>query len=94
MSTTNTSLVKWVSDGNLFDEKDKVANYSCLFGVVPVTPLADLTELVEGLKQATEACTTADSAYSVGYRDGRMDVLTVLLTQLEEHRGEGENDEG
>lgn len=91
MSTPKPSLVKWVprilrDDGMI--AASEVAHYTHLT-LVEYVKVADLAEVVEGLRQATEGCTTADSAYSVGYRDGRMDALTVLLTQLEAHREEG-----
>jgi len=94
MSTPNTSLVKWVSDRNLFDEKDKVANYSCLFSVVPVIPLADLTALVEGLKQLADPFYGSSEELDEWERSKSKEPFNQwlaqrLLTQLEAHRKEG-----
>lgn len=79
MSTPNTSKVKWVLEKDLFASYAKVAEYQERDNIAaPVIPLADLTELVEGLRFI--ALTKDQDVVVIAQR---------LLTQLEAHRKEG-----
>lgn len=77
MNTPNTSLVKWVAPTDLYEND---GNY---VSRVPVIPLADLTDVVEGLNHLLYAnhkpCLGCD-----GCNKARQ-----ALAQLEAHRKEG-----
>ena len=91
MSTPTKSLVKWTMPSKLFERPLSAS-------AVPVIPLADLTELVEGLEMALNHQIanrgTADAFYACHtYPHGQMpewvERAEKALTQLEAHRKEG-----
>ena len=75
MSTPNTSLVKWVYKLILQKPPTKYEEGMVLYPI-PVIPLADLTELVEGLRRQYRG--EAGFVYRQAFDE--------LLTQLEAHR--------
>ena len=82
MSTPNTSLVKWVSPTDLYD------NDGAYVSRIPVIPLADLTELVEGLKYIEGMLCERTLCGHFTPEEIRQEIQR-LLTQLEAHREEG-----
>lgn len=88
MSTPNTSLVKWVAPTDLYEND---GNY---VSRIPVIPLADLTELVEGLKQLADPFYGSSEELDEWERSKSKEPFNQwlaqrLLTQLEAHRKEG-----
>ena len=94
MSTPNTSLVKWVEQDELNAyTKDEIESYGEI--AIPVIPLADLTELVEGLEAVRDNAIAGPLVDEWG-KDPASDRVTFhawlaqrLLVQLEAHRKEG-----
>lgn len=85
MSTPNTSLVKWVLEKDIFTSYAKVAEYQERDNIAaPVIPLADLTALVEGLRDAREIINDHAPGFTVWLEESEK-----ILVQLEAHRKEG-----
>jgi hypothetical protein len=94
----NTSLVKWVLEKDLFTSYAKVAEYQERDNIaVPVIPMANLTELVEGLRTIAYADWSPElnKEISAAMERGELKHMTGvewlaqrLLTQLEAHKKE------
>jgi hypothetical protein len=91
----NTSKVKWVLEKDLFASYAKVAEYQERDNIAaPVIALADLTELVEGLKQLADPFYGSSEELDEWERSKSKEPFNQwlaqrLLTQLEVRRKEG-----
>lgn len=92
MSTPNTSLVRYVHPARLLTKQQT----ECLTSrYTPVIPLADLTALVEGLREISgevvcdgPGCNRCEDELSHMPTPGAR-TAQLLLAQLEAHREEG-----
>lgn len=83
MSTPKPSLVKWVLHTNLTGHELQYANGSPMGKQIPVIPLSDLADVVEGLDAWTYANMSDD------FQAGQHNAFMRLLDKLEAHRKDG-----